>query len=203
MAYEYDVFISYRSKSRAWLRELFLPEFQYYLEEEVGNNLRIFVDWHDVETGDAWELRLKRGLLKSKCLISLLMPSYFESDWCTREFAVFEHRSIRHGLLSLEQPNGLIVPISLHGSMTRPFPTSITDKQILDYQKYYYPNYEGFRKRKKYQLFTDDLKQLVKKVARVIQYAPDWNPDWQNDDWFEIPTDYLRVDNFIVSQPKI
>ena len=201
MTYEYDVFISYRSKSKEWLREIFLPGFTHYLEEEVGADLRVFVDWHDIQTGDAWEQRLKYALLKSKCLISLLIPSYFESDWCTKEYAVFEHRSKQNGMLSLERPNGLIIPISLHGS--RPFPQSVEMLQARDYKDYYSGIVDGYKKMKKYQRLQDKLKILAQEVSLKITEAPDWNPAWQQDEWLELSTQHLRLGDFIVQQPKI
>lgn len=203
MAYEYDVFISYKSKSKIWLQEIFLPDFIHFLEEEVdiGVRHRIFVDWHDIEAGDAWEQRLKNGLSKSKCLISLLMPTYFESNWCTREFAVFEHRSRQNGMLTVERPESLIIPVALHHGGR--FPEIIKSLQTLDYKDFYYPNFEGYRKRKIYPLLQDELKKLAQMVAQVIKRAPEWSSEWQRDEWLELPTEHLRIDKFTVPQPRI
>jgi len=70
MAYEYDVFVSYRRKSRDWVCEYFLPLFEYHLQEAVGGRaISIFVDTEDIEAGDAWPQRLHHALAHSKCLV--------------------------------------------------------------------------------------------------------------------------------------
>ncbi|MCB9314591.1 MAG: toll/interleukin-1 receptor domain-containing protein [Lewinellaceae bacterium] len=201
MAYEYDVFISYRSKSKLWLREIFLPDFIHYLEEEVDGNLSYFVDWHDIRTGDDWEQRLKYALIKSKCLISFLIPTYFDSDWCKKEFAVFEHRSRQSGMLSLKHPEGLIIPVTLHGN--RPFPDPVRLLQTKDYKYYYSASVEGYKKTKKYQKLQDQLKSLAQEVGNKISSVPGWNPVWQQKEWYELPIQHLQTNKIIVPQPKI
>jgi len=201
MAYQYDVFLSYRRKSSKWVQKIFLPGLVHYLEEEAGRNVTVFVDWHDVQTGDAWTERLKRGLAHSKCLVSLLLPTYFESDWCTKEFAVFEYRSRQNGLLTIEKPSGLIEPLALHASER--FPTILSELQMFDLGRYYVAGTEGYKKSKKYQPLQDELKILAKKVAERIELAPEWNPDWLHDNWLEVPTEHLRIDKFSVPQPRI
>ena len=202
MAYEYDVFLSYRSKSRDWVQKIFLPDFQHYLEESI-RNATIFVDWHDVMPGDAWAARLKRGLAHSRCLVSLLTSRYFESDWCTKEFAVFENRSRQNGLLTTEAPSGLILPLALD-SRER-FPAVLGDIQMPDWDYYYSASVKGYKKIKKYQKLQDELKILARNVARRIRLAPPWNPDWLQDDWLEVPANHLRIDDvpFHVPQPRI
>ncbi len=201
MAYQYDVFISYRSSSREWVKEVFLPTFSHFLEEEAGKNVNIFIDWHEIETGDAWNERLKNGLAFSKCLVSLLLPTYFESNWCKKEFAVFEHRSRQLGMLSIDSPGGLILPVVLHSG--RKFPDVVNSIQFRDYQKFYVPNIGGFKKRKRYQQLQEELKNLARAVAITLKNPPDWHPDWQQNDWLEVPTTHLDVPNFTVQQPRI
>ncbi len=201
MAYQYDVFISYKSKSRNWLRDIFLEPFLHFLEEEIGKDVRVFVDWHDLEPGDAWRERLKKGLVSSKCLVSLLLPTYFESSWCKREFAVFEHRSRQCGLLSGSQPGGLIVPISLHKGDR--YPDAVKDMQFIDYKYFYSSNIEGYKKRKKYQRLQDEIKILAEVVAEKVRQAPLWDHQWQNAEWLELPTEHLTVKIEDVFQPSL
>lgn len=202
MAYQYDVFISYRGTSREWLRELFLPTFKDFLAEEVGEGVQVFVDWHDIGAGDAWNERLKNGLALSRCMVSLLLPTYFESHWCKKEFAVFEHRSRQNGMLSFQMPHGLIIPIILHGLGGRPFPSAVDETQCLNYQKFYVPNTQGFKQLKKFPRLQEEIKALARRVADTLLNTPEWHPDWQQDDWLEISTDHLTIPNFTVQQPK-
>jgi len=201
MAYQYDVFISYKSKSRDWLRDVFLEPFMHFLEEEIGKDVRVFVDWHDLEPGDAWKQRLKKGLMSSKCLVSLLLPTYFESVWCKREFAVFEHRSRECGLSSLEDPIGLIIPISLHKGHR--YPNAVKDMQFIDYKYFYSSNVEGYKKRKKYQKLQDEIKTLAEVVAKRVRQAPAWDHQWQSDEWLELSTEHLSITIDHVSSPRL
>lgn len=201
MAYQYDVFISYRSTSREWVKKLFLPTFQHFLQEEVGKEVNIFVDWHDIQTADAWNERLKYGLLHSKCLVSLMLPTYFESNWCKKEFAVFEYRSRQNGMLSLTAPGGLIIPIILHKG--REFPQAINDIQYRDFREYYTHIVDGFTRLKKFQRLQQEISALAKDVAQVLHKPIDWQQDWHKDEWLEVSTDHLVIPSFTVNQPRI
>jgi len=132
-----------------------------------------------------------------------LLPTYFESTWCKREFAVFEQRSQQQGMLSGEKPEGLIIPVSLHYVADR-FPPTLKGMQIdFKYQDFYSPNIKGYRKLKKYQKLQDELKKLAETVARKIKEAPDWHADWQNDECLNPSTMHLEIPYFTIQQAKI
>lgn len=203
MAYQHHVFISYKSKSREWLLKVFMPPFQHFLEEEIGSHCKVFVDWHDIQTGDAWRPRLHQGLAHSHCLIALLLPSYFESDWCTKEFAVFEHRSRVNGMLSDDDPGSLIIPVALHAA-TR-FPDAVKDgfQVNLSLQRFYTTNSKGFRRRKDYPDFEHEIKRLAEMVGEKVKRLPNWDPRWKETEWIERPVNHLKINPQPLPQPLL
>jgi hypothetical protein len=172
MAYEYDVFISYRREPDAaeWTKNIFLPKFRSYLSAELGK-ARIFVDEQEIEGGDDWAESLKDALAKSKCLVPVLMTSYFQSEWCAREFAVMHHRQER----LVRKPQGLIAPFVIWDGDDFPAPA----KAIQHFPCHdYYFTHKGFLDSGTFFEFQQKLKDWVKSVAKVVRNAPDWNADW-------------------------
>ena len=197
MAYEYDVFISYKSESKEWVQNAFRPLFDRHLRDELGGrNISIFMDDPRIENGDAWKNRLRHALAHSRCIVAVLTPSYFHSEWCTREFSVMMHRAKHYNLLSKESPGGLIAPICV--SDGEHFPIPVREIQYEGLHDYY--NFaEAFPKTKPYVKFEKQLKKWLPNVARIINRAPDWNPDWLEDEWLEIP----HLDLLITGQPLL
>ena len=90
--YEFDVFFSYKrhSLSADWTRRV-AALFNYYLSLELNvPEARVFVDQESIELGDEWPEALQRALRRSKCLVCVWSPLYFQSDWCYSEW-----RSVR------------------------------------------------------------------------------------------------------------
>jgi TIR domain len=201
MDYKYDVFISYKSYSKEWVRDVFFPPFEFYLREIYDDNVKIFVDWEGIEGGNAWSNRLKNALAHSKCLLPILLPTYFESEWCKKEFAVMEHRSKQYKLCTLDTPEGLIVPISIFDGDC--FPASVRDLQIVDYENFFQPNVSGYTGLEKYSDFQNEVKKLAYTVAKAIRIATVWESDWLNDEWLELPTDHLNKDKTKILKPRI
>lgn len=187
MAYEYDVFISYRRPTKRWVNKYFRPLIEHYLPEALGGRaVKLFFDENDIHAGDAWEARLKRALAVSKCLVPILTPSYFTSDWCTREFAVMEHRSLKHGFTAIQKPGGLIVPITINEGTF--YPQKI---QALSCYKYYRSK-GNLTDMSFWEDFEGKVAKWVKKdLAKAVMRAPTWNSDWQNDDWLDVPRAHI------------
>jgi hypothetical protein len=60
-----------------------------------------FAVWRDTEalrTGDRWDERIDQQLRSADILIILLTPSWLQSDYCRREFLVFECLEIERGV---------------------------------------------------------------------------------------------------------
>ena len=199
MAYQYDVFISYRRDPLAeeWVHDTFKKLFKTHLREAVGGRtVEIFIDKEGIAEGDAWPERLKNALAHSRCMVSVLMPSYFHSPWCVREFAVMEHRSRQHGMWTNKDPGGLIVPICVNDGLF--FPETAQKLHSLLCHDYFRVG-GGFKSLAPYQDFQKEIIGWVGKVAKAIERAPEWNPDWLTEDWLG----NLSVKHLLLSEPKI
>src|ERR1700751_3134899 len=82
--YEYEIFISY--PRRIQVRGFVIGGFGPVLEEKLALRLpqphKVFIDQKNLETGVRGPDALADIHAKSKVLIPVLIPAYFNSDWC-------------------------------------------------------------------------------------------------------------------------
>jgi hypothetical protein len=115
MAYEYDVFLSYQHNPLVikWLDETFLPLAENLLADVIQRKASIFRDTTTIQAGQAWEMQIKNALAKSRVIIPILTPMYFQSVICVKELAVFQHRQQQLGYQTLQNPDGLVIPVGI------------------------------------------------------------------------------------------
>jgi TIR domain len=184
MAYKYDVFLSY---TRAypfgdWIHEHFFPLFAPYLSNALNRPATVFVDSPGISTGDTWPERLKNALACSKCLIEAWSPSYFYSGWCMYECAIMFHREQQLGYRTINNPSGLVLPINVFdGEHFPPFAKQI---QYLDCRRFVRPG-SGFTKTERYVEFQDIMITWIDEVARAVNNAPAWMPEWLTKAWLD------------------
>src|SRR5947199_1925863 len=82
-AFEWDVFISYSSRDREWVRKELLKEL-----EAAG--LRTFIDFRDFKPGAPSIKEMERGIVNSRKTLLVLTPAYLESEWCEFENIVLQ-----------------------------------------------------------------------------------------------------------------
>jgi hypothetical protein len=183
MAYRYDVFISYRRTPTTvqWLDEVLLQHFTDHLKEEANNpNLSVFIDRAGIENGDNWKDSIREAAARSKCLVPLFQPTYFQSEWCVRELAVFRHR---HQALGLGNDQKLVFPVTINDGEN--FPAALGDTQQFEAQKCYRP-LESLRGTSRYLEFLDYLiERWVPAIAAHLNQAPAWQPEWSDIAWTE------------------
>ncbi|HEX3481204.1 MAG TPA: TIR domain-containing protein [Kofleriaceae bacterium] len=93
--YLYDVFVSYPRNERItrWLHEQFVPALQAALRDQLGRMPEIFVDNAEIAVADQWVETQRLALARSRAMLAVLTPSYFQSSWCMAEFETFVRRS--------------------------------------------------------------------------------------------------------------
>ncbi|KPA18267.1 hypothetical protein MHK_001503 [Candidatus Magnetomorum sp. HK-1] len=200
--YEYDVFISYKVGKiyGRWVYEVFFDFFKEYLDQELGRTSDIFLDKQSISNGDAWPERIKRSLLKSKCLVALLSPLYFTSLWCKKEISVMLFREERLGYRTLTNPSGLISAATLHDGDR--FPEIINKIQSKNWQNFAIVG-KGFENTKRYIEFQDQLKVFAKHVADIVRTAPEWENRWMSVEWLDVPVEKysLTLSDNKIKQP--
>jgi hypothetical protein len=175
MAYEYDVFVSYRRHAEwpKWVREIFLPLFSHWLGEELGRNAQIFVD-HQIETGDSWPQRLGSALGQSKVLVPLFSRQYFASGWCQRELQHMLSRERAFGFRTTEHPNGLVNPAYIHDG--NDFPSQVRHIQAASLQAY--SNVRLAKNSPTEEQLSEAIRDWVPNIVHAIGSAPECDPRW-------------------------
>jgi len=195
--YRYDIFISYphQDQHKVWVLEIFLDMFKLYLCNALGEEPKIFVDERrGIKAGDAWPERIKSELASSKVIVPIWSVNYFLSEWCKRECAVIFHRERELGYRTLENPGGLILPISLFDG--KKFPPFASKIQWLDCTPFNRIT-QSYKTTQMYEALINKLEMWVEEVAVAINAAPIWKPEWRNKEWLDDPIEALiRSDEF-------
>jgi hypothetical protein len=171
--YAYDVFFSYKRHGLTleWTRQVH-ARLKFWLGLELGGREpSLFVDEDSIETGDRWPDRLKEALKLSRCMVCVWSPSYFQSDWCVSEWKSFLAREKRLGMAS----HGLIAPMRFHDGDH--FPTEAQSVQWTDVAPYTSTVPAFWNSHRAIEL-EDKLKALAATLARIVQRAPQFQPDW-------------------------
>ena len=134
----YDFFFSYRRADfGAPMREFFTD-----LGEEV-RKLRgldkhenpAFFDQESIETGDNWDAALLAALQQSRVLVPLYSPAYFRSEYCGKEWQLFQLRREAHAARQGGPQPAVIrpvvwIPIRRDNRLTLPDNVSLAVKRV-------------------------------------------------------------------------
>lgn len=194
MSYEYDVFISYKTGKvyGRWVEEVFFDFFKEYLDQSLGRPSKIFIDKSGIYDGDSWPARIKKAIAKSKCLVAILSPLYFQSEWCKKEFAAILYRENKLGLKTLQNPNGLLSAIILHdGDM---FPKIIKDNVQCRMWHDYALVGKGFENTDTFIHFQGELLSYATNIATIIENAPPYCETWLSEEWLDSPHKEYKLD---------
>lgn len=174
MAYEWDVFLSYR-RSNDWPRFVekhFYPKLKHWLETIRGHS-DIYFDVNATETGDDWPYDLAWGLARSKVMVCLWSAEYFTSKWCALELTQMLARR-----KSLAGPSGrlpaLIVPALIHDSETLPPEL----KRIQQFPMQDLSNPWIARGSETEERLAVEIEKLARHVAHALRKPPDYDEQW-------------------------
>ena len=170
--YEYDVFFSYKrhDQTAEWTRRI-QELLRLWLSQEMGAPMKMFVDVNTIEVGEKWPETIKLGLQRSKCMVGVWSPLYFQSPWCVSEWRSF---LAREKTLDLDS-HGLIAPIRFHDGDS--FPHEARQVQSLDFTPYA-SALPAFWSSPRSLDLEDQIKILAKSVAKILDRAPPFNAEW-------------------------
>lgn len=204
MDYEYDVFVSYTDDFFGqWLHQHFLPIFEPFLGNALSRPTKIFYDKGKILSGDAWPERLKRSLALSRCLVGIWSPIYFQRTYCMYECIVMLHREKQLGYRTLENPSGLVLPVTVFDGEN--FPEFAKAIQRSDYTRFARVG-EGFARTERYVEFQDITINWVQEVAEAIRKAPPFREEWLKPEWLDgainsWPDETIKQPNSMFKQP--
>ncbi|HEX8109846.1 MAG TPA: toll/interleukin-1 receptor domain-containing protein [Kofleriaceae bacterium] len=177
MAYEYDIFLSYKRhpESRQWLVEHFQPLLEFHVELELGRKVTVFRDDQDDEAGTSWPAHLGRALGNSRTLVALWTRTYFHSEWCSRELSTMLARERDERFRTAERPEGLIFPVVLHDC--EQLPPKLPPMQFVAMQECF--QVRMARNSQTAEILAQQIsKRLAPGVASAVAAAPRWRAKW-------------------------
>jgi TIR domain len=175
MAYQYDIFISYRrhDETRAWIADHFVPLLELRLGQEIDRKPLLYVDTQ-LESGASWPPLLAQALGGSRILLALWSGNYLSSVWCTQELSHMLDREKQAGLRTAAHPYGLIVPAFIHDGDK--FPPELSHIEHFEIQKCF--NVRMARNSPRAEQLDDALTAQAPAIAHCIESAPPWQSDW-------------------------
>lgn len=81
--FKYDVFVSYSSANKEWVRKTFVP-----ILENAG--LKVCDYYRDFDVGAPIVMEMERAILESKKTIPIFSPAYLKSGWTEFESLMFQ-----------------------------------------------------------------------------------------------------------------
>lgn len=171
MAYEYDVFFSYKrdAESDEWHRRV-MEKLLYWLKHELNTiNVRVFFDTEEIRTGARWQNKICGALKASKTMVCVWSPLYFQSPWCVSEWKTFSAREARYG-------RDLLVPASYHDGAC--FPEEAKAKQMQDLSDFTSTAARFWETDGAVAFEQKVLKPLARDIAAAVRAAPPFDPDF-------------------------
>ncbi len=174
LAYDFDVFLSYRRRGPAleWVQNHFFPKLRGWLEqywpEDLGRETgrpRIAKD-DEMEIGSRWPANLRQMHGGAKVMVAVLSQEYFRSPWCLAEW---EAMRLRERKLSMKT-KGLIYPVLFCGDPSD-LPRDAASRQCVDFSAMNTPD-EIFRKHASYVDFDRAMQKVARDVVAMIRRAP-------------------------------
>jgi hypothetical protein len=175
--YEYDVFISYQRSSHTvpeWIKNHFYPRLSELLDDNAGFDVKVFYD-AEVPAGVVWPMQLRRALRRTRILLPVCSPRYFQDEWCLAEWHSMAKREEIVGMSSEEQPEGLIYPVIFSDSEN--FPPYAKARRMHSFRHLNQP-YPQFQASAAYLDFHRAMDRVAEELVQIIDRAPDWQPDW-------------------------
>lgn len=176
MAYEWDIFLSYPrgGYAQSWVENHFHPALSGCLEGEMAHKPKIFVDT-EMWGGETWPLAIQKALQKSRLLVTVWTPPYFQSHWCMSEWESMLAREKHIGQSGTHETPKLVYPVVF--SDGKHFDKRASKTQSRDFSDFnYYP--PSFQDSPKYLQFFDLIKSISKEIETRLTQAPDWRDDF-------------------------
>ncbi|GGS53725.1 TIR domain-containing protein [Actinokineospora fastidiosa] len=170
--YQYEVFLSYRrsgpGNAAQWVQNHFHRMLEDCLADEVGDSA-VFVDVN-VETGSHWPRLLQQALARSKMLVAVWSPPYFQSPWCLAEWHTMVARERAFdGLVKL------VYPITYADGVNFPEEAKNRQSRSVHAVSNPYPSFQGSHRQA--ELF-DVVREIAAELSDQLAKVPPWQDNW-------------------------
>jgi hypothetical protein len=169
-------FFSYAHHDARTYPSLF-KDFTTRLEGRVGSRLTNarFAIWRDeggLRTGELWNDKIETELRRSDVLIVLLTPQWIDSDYCRKEYSIFEEVEASRAVGQYVAPI-LALPIDQQKkhftSQQEDIYARIADRQF--FKAINFLNLNGARRNSKIENIADDIAGMIDRL-RQLQITP-------------------------------
>lgn len=119
MSFQYACFISYchsaKEKTVKFI-EQFVDALENSLDQRLGQG--VYIDRERLQAGYKFNIAIAGALRQSICMVAILSPEYYRSEYCQREYAAMERiESKRRADLGIPPPDkGLVLPLLVWGT---------------------------------------------------------------------------------------
>lgn len=175
--YKYDVYVSYARSphSDEFVHRLVFHLRQRLLSEQEMES-KIYVDMIEMGRGYSWPTAVQNAVTRSKVLMAILTPQYFQNPWTLAEWETFEKREAVIG-------KPLIVPVIAYKRPIAPLlgepwlPEYVNSRRVIDFRKFVLVG-SDFEKTPQFYEFLDRVKDLAKEVGSCVSSAPPFKSAW-------------------------
>ena len=195
MAYEYEIFFSYKRdrQSNSW-HQVLKDRIVHWVGEEPGiDKVRVFFDTEEIRTGNRWRQKVVHALSRSKCLIGIWSPQYFRSRHCVAEWLSFSARCTQTN-------KELVAPASRADGLN--FPTHARDFQFKRFNDYALLATRFWDTELAVEFEEKEIKPFARDVAQLIRQAPDFSPHFPivHIDDANMPPEALVTDDIVIDR---
>jgi hypothetical protein len=178
MAYEHDIFVSYRRhpETLIWITTHFVPLLELHVEMELQRKPVIYIDTQ-TDSGTSWPVSIGAALGNSRIMVALWTGNYLASDWCAQELAHMIARENKFQLRTVERPHGIVVPAFIHDG--NKFPQELSHIQHFEIQSYF--NVRMAREGRLAEALDSALSEQAPAITACIENAPDWEEEWPKE----------------------
>ena len=200
----YIFFFSYKRVVDGPYLQIFFEK----LSEELSGELQLdpgeeigFFDEKGIELGDAWEPTIANALQQSKVLVCAYSPRYFQSEYCGKEWQVFQMRRELHRQQKLAgDPSAQLPPVIIPvlWQPCTPVP-AVAGIQYMYGNAQSFENQKGVRKLVKrrtinQEVFDEYIELLAEKIKDAVSHQLPQLPN--------LPA-LSQVPSAFVTQPQI
>lgn len=179
MAYQYDIFVSYRRDPEAleWIRRFLRPLMVHRVGLEMDHTPTMFIHevTNQIQAGTAWPVELGETIASSRILVALWTKNFLTSDWCRQELSLMLERENKTKARSATNKYGLVIPIVAHDGET--IPTSLANAQQLVVKEWF--NTRLPDNGPDAAALAAQISLHAPGIADAIGAAPSWQQGWR------------------------
>lgn len=145
--------------------------------QQTGKQLSVFKDTI-LLPGERWEERILTAVKASRCLLAVMSPPYFQSDYCRKEWEHFHAEEEKRGIRDLIIPVYYTEhePFENPGQRQDEWLKDLAARQCEDFRQYRHEGAGAFRSKRE---LKEKVERLVKGLRKALEggrVLPPLNP---------------------------